>query len=306
MRLNAFFLIQILCFGCAIILGLSYLLKRSTKLNTSIREYSSLAIGMVVTYVSLFGTIKSEPISWLFDFLFKSDKSLYLMRIWSSCLVACFVFAILFARYSTQSANTVCRKVYHVAIVIIFLTGAKYDLNLLYFTSSAALIIFVLLENIRINRLPPLGAAIDQVFRQFIDEKDSGILTLTHIYLLVGFSLPIWIVNELKSDLIFASGLITIGIGDTMASFVGFMFGKHKWKNSMKTYEGTCAAIVSQIVGALLFLYYINLSITSLVIYKLIFISTITGLIEAKTIQIDNLILPLYFHLIILVLDFIN
>lgn len=204
------------------------------------REYACLLIGCLVTYASLFGTIKSEPIIWLFEFLFSSDKSIYLMKIWSACLVSCVCFAYLFAKYSKSNANTVIRKFYHVAIVIIFITGAKYDLNLLYFTSSAALIIFLLLENIRINRLPPIGHAIDQVFKQFIDEKDSGILTLTHIYLLVGFSLPIWIVPKLKSDLIFASGLITIGIGDTMASFVGYLFGKHRWKNSMKTYEGKC------------------------------------------------------------------
>lgn len=259
-----------------------------------------------MTYASLFGTIKCEPISWLFGFLFSSDKSIYLMKIWSACLIGCVSFAFLFARFSSQGANTVIRKIYHVAIVIIFITGAKYDLNLLYFTSSAALIIFVLLENIRINRLPPLGHLINQVFKQFIDEKDSGILTLTHIYLLVGFSMPVWIVHELKSDLIFASGLITIGIGDTMASFVGYLFGKHRWKNSMKTFEGTFAAIVSQIIGGLLFLCYINLSIDWLIISKLIFISTIIGLIEAKTIQIDNLILPLYFHLIWLALDFIH
>lgn len=258
-----------------------------------------------MTYVSLYGTIKSEPISWLFEFLFNSDKSIYLMKIWSACLVTCCLFAFLFARYSKTSANTVIRKVYHVAIVIIFLTGAKYDLILLYFTSCAALLIFVLLENMRINRLPPLGKAIDRVFKQFIDEKDSGLLTLTHIYLLVGFSLPIWIVPELKSDLVFASGLITIGIGDTMASFVGYLFGRHRWKNSMKTYEGTSAAIISQILGGLLFLYCLNLEINALIVYKLIFISTVVGLIEAKTIQIDNLILPLYFHLIMLVLDFV-
>lgn len=259
-----------------------------------------------MTYVSLYGTIKSEPIIWLFEFLFNSDKSIYLMKIWSSCLIGCCSFAYLFAKYSRTSANTVIRKVYHVAIVIIFLTGAKYDLNLLYFTSSAALLIFILLENIRINRLKPLGNVIDQIFKQFIDEKDSGILTLTHIYLLVGFSLPIWIVAELKGDLLFASGLITIGIGDTMASFVGFLFGRHRWKNSMKTYEGTAAAIISQVIGGLLFLYCLNLKINSLIIYKLIFVSTIIGLIEAKTIQIDNLILPLYFHLIMLILDFVS
>ena len=262
---------------------------------------------MLVTYVSLHGTIRSEPISWLFEFLFNSDKSIYLMKIWSACLIGCCAFAFLFAKYSRTSANTIIRKFYHIAIVIIFLTGAKYDLNLLYFTSSAALLIFILLERIRINHLPPIGKRIDRIFKQFTDEKDSGLLTLTHIYLLVGFSLPIWIVNELKSDLIFASGLITIGIGDTMASFVGYLFGRHRWQNSMKTYEGTIAAIISQIFGGLLFLYCLNLEINSFIVYKLIFISTIIGLIEAKTIQIDNLILPLYFHLIMIILslDFI-
>ena len=298
-------IIQLLYFGSIVILAQPLLLCKYIS-NLNLNVYSAIVSGACFTYASLWQMMRSEPIIWLLNFLFHSEKSVHLMRIWSICILVCVVFAALFTKLSGVKANTILRKFYHLVIVLVFITGAKYDLNLLYFASNSALIILLLLEMVRLTRLPPLGNLIEKAFKQFRDEKDSGPLTLTHLYLLIGFSLPIWIVPELHNHTLIASGLITIGFGDTFASLIGYTFGKHRWPDSKKTYEGTIGALVAQIIGGMVFLTYVGLAWNLLLVLKLILISTTVSLVEAWTRQIDNLILPLYFHLIWLLLDLLS
>ena len=46
---------------------------------------------------------------------------------------------------------------------------------------------------IRFFSLWPFGDAIHKAMMQFVDSKDSGALILSHIYLLAGFALPLWL-----------------------------------------------------------------------------------------------------------------
>ncbi len=39
----------------------------------------------------------------------------------------------------------------------------------------------------------PVGSTLDESFRVFVDSRDSGPLILTHLYLLAGFSIPLWL-----------------------------------------------------------------------------------------------------------------
>ena len=137
---------------------------------------------------------------------------------------------------------------------------------------------------------------IDMLMDKFRNENDKGWITLTHIYLLVGFSTPIWLsptFEELPLNL--TAGLITVGYGDTAGSIVGSFFGRNKWANSSRTFEGTFSAIFAQILGLILTCNYLNKEIN---LISFIISSTISSLIEAKTNQIDNLILPFYFNII--------
>ena len=80
------------------------------------------------------------------------------------------------------------------------------------------------------------------------------------------------------------SGVISIGIGDSAASIVGSKFGRFKFPGSPKTFEGTLASVLSQIIFVRFFS---NLSLT--VVSGI----AIVAVVEALTSQVDNVVLPL-------------
>lgn len=118
------------------------------------------------------------------------------------------------------------------------------------------------------------------------------------MYLLLGLALPLWLfpVDYSKADptgckLALYSGILALGIGDTMASVVGKTFGRLRWPGSLKTVEGTLAGIISQLlfVGTLQYT-----GLLSLPRERWVQVSTAVtagSLLEAWTSQIDNIIL---------------
>lgn len=87
-----------------------------------------------------------------------------------------------------------------------------------------------------------IGAAIDGCIENFRDDRDIGPLLLTPIYLLAGCSAPIWLTglylenvtttndDRTAEELAAAiTGILSVGVGDTVASVVGSMFGKRRW-----------------------------------------------------------------------------
>jgi dolichol kinase len=92
-----------------------------------------------------------------------------------------------------------------------------------------------------------LGAFLQEGFSAFVDEKDS-LISLTPLYLLCGLSATLWMPTESMGLLPLMSGVLTIGAGDTAASFVGSNWGKHKWVGSQKSIEGTIACVTAQLI----------------------------------------------------------
>lgn len=88
----------------------------------------------------------------------------------------------------------------------------------------------------------------------FTDHRDSDLLIVSHFSLLLGCALPIWMSSGYNDrPLAPFAGILSLGIGDTMASMVGHKYGVLRWsKTGKKTIEGTAAGI-TYVLAARLF-----------------------------------------------------
>jgi dolichol kinase len=86
-----------------------------------------------------------------------------------------------------------------------------------------------------------------------LDKKDSAkVLITSHMELLVACLGPVWISTLVPSCSFYQqipvrlSGLITVGVGDSLAAIVGISLKRpHKISTSGKSWEGTVAFIIS-------------------------------------------------------------
>lgn len=59
---------------------------------------------------------------------------------------------------------------------------------------SKSISLFVFFSQyIRLYRIGPFGDSIHSALQVFLDDKDSGSLILTHVYLLLGLAVPLWL-----------------------------------------------------------------------------------------------------------------
>ena len=89
-------------------------------------------------------------------------------------------------------------------------------------------------------------------------------------------------------------GLISIGIGDTMASLMGYRYGRHKWPESRKSIEGTLAHALSTLMVGLLCESIQSPVVDSSSVMTWTFIATGGALLEAFSDTNDNLLVPLW------------
>ena len=143
------------------------------------------------------------------------------------------------------------------------------------------------------------------------DKKDKGeCIIISHVFLIVGCAIPLWIdqvissTNDDDADLSSSSsslllaefGVISIGVGDAMGAVIGKSIGKHHWGMNQRTLEGSLAMWLSMIgIGMLV--------CTSMQEYgALLLATTFTTILEAFTVQLDNLVLPISGSTIILLI----
>ncbi|XP_066271465.1 dolichol kinase-like [Branchiostoma lanceolatum] len=240
------------------------------------------------------------PILWLMGFILACDSSISLIGYWSvMTLVAIATVAKQNSTNPGGAGSTIVRKYFHLIAIAVFLPGLKQNPQLLYIASAAALGTFVLLEYVRMDRIQPLGESLHTSLRVFVDEKDRGVAILTHIYLLLGCSLPLWLypsAYKIGTELAMYSGVISLGFGDTAASIIGSTLGRHRWPGTKKTVEGTLAAVVAQLAACgTLSLFGIQPGFTANWI-PIVTAVCLTSLLEAFTSQVDNIVTPLYMY----------
>lgn len=162
---------------------------------------------------------------------------------------------------------------------------------------------FLVLEMIRVMRIPPLGKFVHRYMTAFTDTRDSELLIISHFSLLLGCAIPLWLTDSVNDKpLAPFAGILSLGIGDTMASVAGYKFGSFRLRiNSKKTLEGTIAGIVSMFLACLVIhsiFMHLDFDITE---WTSVIVAVLcTGFMEAYTTQLDNIFLPLIFYALLI------
>jgi len=234
-------------------------------------------------------------------------------------LFAYYIVIILFCAFyismrnsaSLKKASTRERKIFHVLILMVYIPGIVYDIQLLFASSVLLFCIFLVLSLIEAFQIPPVGKYLRGFLQQFTDKQDQGKLIVTPTYLLLGISMPIWVTcckHQYLLDLdalwtppplAIYSGLLSVGIGDAFASYFGSKYGRHIIKGTGKTVEGTLACAISIFISVLV-LTYLNLCAVDQSYLFILLYSFLISLIEATTSEIDNLVLPLFTYFLFL------
>ena len=138
----------------------------------------------------------------------------------------------------------------------------------------------LIIEYVRVCRIPPFGLYLHSYMRNYTDSRDQGVAILTHLYLLTGCAIPLMTSHPL-------AGVLVLGAGDAAGAIVGSTIGRMRWPNVNKTVEGTLSGILSILLAQFV--------LVGEVPAAFVYATVITCLVEAWTSQIDNLILPLVF-----------
>nr|XP_018263518.1 dolichol kinase [Kwoniella dejecticola CBS 10117]OBR85676.1 dolichol kinase [Kwoniella dejecticola CBS 10117] len=193
-------------------------------------------------------------------------------------------------RMPTLSVNA-RRKFFHALAVVMFIPGIAVDPAFTHLSFSVAFAAFNFAEYIRYFALWPFGVSVHLFLNEFLDHKDSGTAILSHFYLLAGCASPLWL--EGPSEILCYFGVLSLGIGDALASIVGRKIGTIRWTSSSgKTVEGSIAFLLSMLLSSGLLWVFGLVDTFKPIPY--IATTTLATLLEAFSDQNDNLILPMY------------
>lgn len=275
----------------------------SMEIRRSLIFYASLGIVLIViipSWMQFVQDFRMHPLLWVFTFVFSEPlKRLSLCIYW---LVVIYASVLRFYNISKSSKieRILLRKYYHLMAVSMFVPALIYQPKFLDLAFGAALAVFLALEIIRVWRIWPLGQLVHQFMNAFTDHRDSDLLIVSHFSLLLGCALPIWMSSGYNDrPLAPFAGILSLGIGDTMASMVGHKYGVLRWsKTGKKTIEGTAAGITSVLVACSILLPLVASTgyIFTQHWLSLVCAVTVSGLLEAYTAQLDNAFIPLVFY----------
>ncbi|CAN6917091.1 unnamed protein product [Brassica oleracea] len=296
-------------FRCVLHIYETFLRKRDggqrncTDAAKSILFFVSLVFFMVLavpSWMQFVHDFHQHPFLWVLTFVFSEPLKRISLCIYWVLLIVVSVSRFYSISRSSKVERILLRKYYHLMAVLMFLPALVLQPKFLDLAFGAALAVFVALEIIRIWRVQPLGEPLHHFMNAFTDHRDSELLIVSHFSLLLGCALPIWMSSGFNDRALSPfSGILSLGIGDTMASMVGHKYGVLRWsKTGKKTVEGTAAGITS--VMAVCFVLVPVLASMGYILsqgwWSLLLAVTATGMLEAYTAQLDNAFIPLVFY----------
>ena len=273
--------------------------------------YFTLVCGIFLVSIACTFVLGKEPLTWVFAYILSDSSHVYLLFYWILLLLP--GIAIIGSPEETSVLPQIIhRKLFHLLALALFVPGLFFGADFLRLSLAVAMSLLLIVEVLRLGRVPPFGTSIHNYMKMQVDSRDKdGPLFLTHLYLLAGCAMPLWLSSLLLvapsrasnavvtcfsaaqyiSLLAGAAGLTATGVGDAMGAIVGTSFQKsHRISGTRKSFEGSAAMFASIVVfsGLLSGNIFVVCSDASV-----IFSALVCTIVEACTTTIDNMVLPL-------------
>eukprot|EP01137_Pigoraptor_chileana_P035913 Opistho-2@30664 len=290
--------------------------QRRKSTSTNARDLSTITFCFYLGFASIVGVplrwwlgsmLGMDPFVWTAEFVVFHPTRLMLSGYWAMFVVLFIVALQLpsFAAHVARTRNIIVRKYFHALAVLMFVPGYILDPDFTRLAMGVALAGFVFVEFLRSARVPPFGISLNSFLSQYADARDAGPFILTHTYLLLGCAIPMWmegVVGESSSLLPSAglAGVLTLGVGDALASVVGTAYGRTRWRGTSKSIEGSLASLVGQLLVAVVVCSAhpaCGIGLRERGPLRAVgegFALLCGCVLEAVTDQIDNIVLPVY------------
>ncbi|CAH2049498.1 unnamed protein product, partial [Iphiclides podalirius] len=226
----------------------------------------------------------------IYDYIFMDIVRVKLLIFWLALVILSVLVLYVSTRLAVK-ATTVKRKTFHLLASLVFLSGVLTDVPFMTLAAGVGLALIIFVEALRIARIEPISSALQSTFVIYGDEKDCGAFAMTPLYLYAGLACPL-LLAPATAPLELLSGVLAVGVGDTVASCAGATIGRTRWADSNRTLEGTAFNILSQ-VAVVYALEFFELLQARHALARTVIAATASALTEAKTDQVDNLVLPL-------------
>ncbi|QLL34268.1 hypothetical protein HG536_0G01270 [Torulaspora globosa] len=256
-------------------------------LNTYVKSavlFSIFIIGFPALVRKLLTIDNHDSLEWLISYITTSYTRQRILTIWLASLLTLIPNVLIFKSSFTLNSS---RKIWHFLVLILIAKPFEIDPNFVKISLAGSIVLFLSVEYLRYLKLEPIGGYLDSKLRLFADYRDDkGPIIVSYIYLILGIATPLLINNS-------PVGLISLGVGDSLASIVGSKWGRKVWPGTNKTLEGTAAFIVSTVATAAIFKRYLgyfkHISLTNLSV-----ICTLCGLLEGNSSLNDNILIPAF------------
>lgn len=158
--------------------------------------------------------LRINPILWGINYLTSDNMHLYISVYW----IVFLCIGLYWIRPNEISGpKTIVRKFFHGIALFLFVPALFLRPEFLSISYALAIALMMGLELCRYGHVWPFGDSLDFFINTYLDEKDSGELALTHLYLLFGCALPLWLDSRFhKASIVPYAGLLIIGLGDSM------------------------------------------------------------------------------------------
>ncbi|SCU89301.1 LANO_0D04434g1_1 [Lachancea nothofagi CBS 11611] len=250
--------------------------------------FSSFICVFPLTVLHIFKVEGQNPAYWLYNYITSDSTRVKILSCWLAGLVLLIPNILVFkSNFSLDSS----RKIWHFIILALVVPPFKQDPEFVKIALAGTAVTFLAVEYLRYLKLAPFGDVLDAKLRSFADFRDErGPIIISYIYLVIGVASPILINDSLV-------GVVSLGVGDSLASIVGYRWGRHRWPGTNKTFEGTVAFITATSVCSLLFQRFLGefQDITSM---KLVLICIFSGLLEGNSVLNDNILVPSFMLII--------